>query len=418
MAVALLLIAALAIFTYALVSRVLERSVVSAPILFTALGVLVGPAVLGWVEVSSLGTGTVGVFAEATLVLVLFTDAIRIDIRKLRGDAGIPLRLLSIGLPLTVALGAFVGYTLFESFDLAAAFVLAAILAPTDAALGKAVVASAIVPLRVRQSLNVESGLNDGLMLPVVTVAVTLLAEDAGMIDTSVVGLLASQIGLAVLVAIVIGWSGGHLLDRFASRGLVDGVMRQLATLAIGVGAFAVAEIVGGNGFVAAFVAGIAFGVAARDHCAGAYDFAADEGELLTLVTFLLFGVAVVGRAFDTFSWATVAYVAASLTVVRLVPVAISLIGAGLRLPTILFIGWFGPRGLASILFGVFLLEESGVPINNSIFSVVVLTVLVSVVAHGATAPVLSRRYGTWFNRQDPAGMMEAGEMFEHPIRG
>jgi NhaP-type Na+/H+ or K+/H+ antiporter len=317
-----------------------------------------------------------------------------------------------------VALGAFVGYTLFESFDLAAAFVLAAILAPTDAALGKAVVASAIVPLRVRQSLNVESGLNDGLMLPVVTVAVTLLAEDAGMIDTSVVGLLASQIGLAVLVAIVIGWSGGHLLDRFASRGLVDGVMRQLATLAIGVGAFAVAEIVGGNGFVAAFVAGIAFGVAARDHCAGAYDFAADEGELLTLVTFLLFGVAVVGRAFDTFSWATVAYVAASLTVVRLVPVAISLIGAGLRLPTILFIGWFGPRGLASILFGVFLLEESGVPINNSIFSVVVLTVLVSVVAHGATAPVLSRRYGTWFNRQDPAGMMEAGEMFEHPIRG
>jgi NhaP-type Na+/H+ or K+/H+ antiporter len=415
---ALLLVASLAIFAYSLVSRVLERSVLSAPILFTALGVLVGPAALGWVEVSSLGTGGVGVFAEATLVLVLFTDAIRIDIRKLRGDARIPLRLLAIGLPLTVALGTFVGYTLFGRFDLAAALVLAAILAPTDAALGKAVVASAIVPLRVRQSLNVESGLNDGLMLPVVTVAVTLLAEDAGMVDTSVVGLLATQIGLAVLVGTVIGWSGGQLLDRFASRGLIDGVMRQLATLAVGVGAFAVAEIVGGNGFVAVFVAGIAFGVAAREHCAGAYDFAADEGELLTLVTFLLFGVSVVGRAFDHLSWATVVYVVASLTVVRLIPVAISLIGAGLRPPTILFIGWFGPRGLASILFGVFLLEESGVPVSNSIFSVVVLTVLVSVVLHGATAPVLSRKYGTWFNRQDPAGMMEAGEMFEHPIRG
>lgn len=415
---ALLLVASLAIFTYALVSRPLERSGVSAPILFTALGVVVGPAAFGWVEVSSLGTGTVGVFAEATLVLVLFTDAIRIDIRRLRGDARIPLRLLAIGLPLTVALGTFVGYTLFGKFDLAAALVLAAILAPTDAALGKAVVASAIVPLRVRQSLNVESGLNDGLMLPVVTVAVTLLAEDAGMVDTSVVGLLAAQIGLAVLVGTVIGWSGGVLLDWFASRGLVDGVMRQLATLAIGVGAFTVAEIVGGNGFVAAFVAGIAFGVAAREHCAGAYDFAADEGELLTLVTFLLFGVAVVGQAFDNLSWATVVYVVASLTVVRLIPVAISLIGAGLRLPTIWFIGWFGPRGLASILFGVFLLEESGVPTSNSIFSVVVWTVLVSVVVHGATAPVLSRRYGTWFSRQDPAGMMEAGEMFEHPIRG
>jgi NhaP-type Na+/H+ or K+/H+ antiporter len=255
-------------------------------------------------------------------------------------------------------------------------------------------------------------------MLPVVTVAVTLLAEDAGMVDTSVVGLLASQIGLAVFVGTAIGWSGGYLLDRFSSRGLVDGVMRQLATLAIGVGAFTLAEVVGGNGFVAAFVAGVAFGVAAREHCAGAYDFAADEGELLTLVTFLLFGVAVVGQAFDNLSWATVIYVVASLTVVRLIPVAISLIGAGLRLPTIWFIGWFGPRGLASILFGVFLLEESGVPISDSIFGVVVWTVLISVVAHGATAPVLSRRYGAWFDRQDPSSMMEAGEMFEHPIRG
>jgi NhaP-type Na+/H+ or K+/H+ antiporter len=407
-----------AIFTYALVSRVLDHSVVSAPILFTAIGVLVGPAALGWVEVSSLGTGTVGVFAEATLVLVLFTDAIRIDIRRLRDDAGIPLRLLGIGLPLTVAFGTLVGYTLFGGFDLVAALVLAAILAPTDAALGKAVVASDTVPLRIRQSLNVESGLNDGLMLPVVTVAVTLLAEDAGRVDTSVVGLLASQIGLAVFVGTAIGWSGGYLLDRFASRGLVDGVMRQLATLAIGVGAFTLAEVVGGNGFVAAFVAGVAFGVAAREHCAGAYDFAADEGELLTLVTFLLFGVAVVGQAFDNLSWATVIYVVASLTVVRLIPVAISLIGAGLRLPTIWFIGWFGPRGLASILFGVFLLEESGVPISDSIFGVVVWTVLISVVAHGATAPVLSRRYGAWFDRQDPSSMMEAGEMFEHPIRG
>jgi len=187
--------------------------------------------------------------------------------------------------------------------------------------------------------------------------------------------------------------------------------------MAIGVAAFAIADLVGGNGFVAAFVAGIGFGLAAREHCEGAYDFAADEGELLTLVTFFLFGLIVVEDAFLNFSWATIGYALVSLTLIRMIPVALALLGSGVRIRTKLFIGWFGPRGLASILFGVFLLEETGVPIADSIFAVVVWTVLISIFAHGMSAMPLARRYGAWYRRTGPDEMVESMEVFSHPTR-
>lgn len=335
---------AVVVFGYGLVSRVLDRSVISAPIFFTGLGILMGSLVLGFFEQDTLDTGFVGLLAEATLVLVLYTDAIRIDLRRLRTSAQLPVRLLGLALPLTLLLGAVAAKLIFDSFDWAAAFVLAAILTPTDAALGKPVVSEERVPVRIRQTINVESGLNDGIMLPIVTAAVAFLASES--LGSGGVGrLLLEQLGLGTLVGAGAGWIGGRLLDRFVSRGFVDGVMRQLATLAIGVGAFALAELAGGNGFVAAFVAGLAFGAAAREHCEGAYDFAADEGELLTLLTFLMFGAIVLGQAYDQFSLEIALYALLSLTVIRMVPVALSLLGTGLKMATVGFIGWFGPVG-------------------------------------------------------------------------
>jgi NhaP-type Na+/H+ or K+/H+ antiporter len=294
--------------------------------------------------------------------------------------------------------------------------VLAAILTPTDAALGKPVVTGEDVPLRVRQTINVESGLNDGIMLPIVTVAVALLAMESGG-GEGVGRLLLEQLGLGTLVGALIGWTGGRLLDHFVKRNWVDGVMRQLATLAIGVGAFAGAELAGGNGFVAAFVAGLAFGAAAREHCEGAYDFSADEGELLTLLTFLLFGGIVFGEAFDQFSVEIAIYALLSLTVIRMVPVALSLLGTGLKTPTVAFIGWFGPRGLASILFGVFLLERSESAAADSIFAVVVWTVIFSIVLHGMSAVWLSDRYARWYESARFDGMGEAMDMHIFPVR-
>ncbi len=413
----LLAVIAVLVFAYSLASRAMERSVVSAPMLFAGVGILLGSAGLESFEYSSLGTGAVGAFAEATLLLVLFTDAIRIDARRLRSEAQLPLRLLGIGLPLTVVAGTGLAVLVFKSYDLAAALVLASILAPTDAALGKPVVTSEEVPVRIRQTINVESGLNDGIMLPIITAAILLLAEEEGLEDRGLVALLATEIGFGVAVGLAIGWLGGKALDWAVSRRMVEGVMRQLGTMAIGVAAYALAPLIGGNGFVAAFVAGIGFGIAARDHCEGAYEFAADEGELLTLITFFLFGLIVVEDAITNFSWASIGYALLSLTVIRMVPVAIALIGSGVRAPTKLFVGWFGPRGLASILFGVFLLEDTQLAIADSIFSVVVWTVMISIVAHGMSAMPLSRRYGAWFRRSRPADMVESVEVYSHPTR-
>ena len=344
------------------------------------------------------------VLAETTLVLLLFTDAIRIDIRRLRRQIDLPGRLLGIGLPLTVVGGTAVAMVLLPGLGLWEAALVAAILSPTDAALGQVVVANVRVPARIRQALNVESGLNDGIMLPVITLLLALAAVRTELESTGYwAEFAARQIGFSVLVGVAIGWVGGRLLDLAAGRGWVDGAFRQLATLSIGVAAFGVAEVLDGNGFVAAFVAGLAFGAAARDHCEGAYDFAEDEGQLLALLTFLFFGAAIAGPALDELPWRIALYSLLSLTVIRMAPVAIGLAGTKLRWQTVVYIGWFGPRGLASILFGLFILEEAALPVADELFLVVVWTVIASVVLHGVTSVALSNRYAAWFNGRSDA---------------
>lgn len=390
-------VVALVVFAYGLVSRRLERTPITGPIVFVAIGVLVGPEVLDLVEVD-IDSGILRSVAEATLVLILFTDAIRIDLSRLRRHAGVPVRLLGLGLPLTIALGTLAGALLLSDLAVWEAALVAAILTPTDAALGQAVVSNPRVPVRVRQAINVESGLNDGLMLPIVTV---LLAVTGASMDLAGPGSWTrfgvEQIGWGVSIGAVVGYGGGRLLD-FASRsGWVDGVYRQLATLAIGAGAFGAAELAGGNGFVAAFVAGLGFGAAAREQCQGAYDFAEDEGHLLAMLTFLFFGVAMAGPLLDAVDWRIALYAALSLTVVRMVPVAAALVGTALNVRTVAYIGWFGPRGIASILFVLLAVEETTLPGASHILAVVTATVLISVVAHGATSWNLSERYGEWF---------------------
>jgi len=409
---------AVIVFAYALFSERLAMTSLTAPMVFTGTGVAIGSYGLGFVDQVDLEVGVIGILAEATLTLLLFTDATRIDLRRLKATAQLPVRLLVVGLPLTLLSGTGLAWWLFGGLGLAGAFALAAILTPTDAALGKAVVNNQQVPVRVRQTINVESGLNDGLMLPIVTAAIALVATAEKLGTAGELAIFAAkQVGFGLVGGAVVGLAGGFLLDRFAQRGWIEGAFRQLATLAIGVGAFATAEMIGGNGFVAAFVAGLAFGAVAREHCASAYDFAEDEGELLALLTFLAFGATVVGPAVAEASLRTVVYALASLTVVRMIPVFIALLGTRLKRPTIAYIGWFGPRGLASILFGVFLIEETGDGLSGEIFSTVVVTVVLSMLLHGTTAAPLSLRYAAWFNRSGRPEM-EDSPMPELPIRG
>lgn len=405
------------VLAYALVSRRLETTPVTGPILFVGFGILLGPSGIDVLEIG-LDEGAVRALAEATLILLLFTDAIRINLRQLRNQLDLPARLLGIGLPLTVIVGAVAALIVLPGLGLWEAALVAAILSPTDAALGQAVVSNPRVPVRVRQALNVESGLNDGIMLPVITL---LLAFAAADVDLESPGywaeFAAQQIGLGVLAGGVIGYSGGRLIVWASSRDWMDGAFRQLATLAVGVGAFAAAEAVGGNGFVAAFVAGLAFGAAAREHCRGIYDFAEDEGQLLALLTFLFFGAALAGPALDQLTWRIALYALLSLTVVRMVPVAVSLLGSGLRIPTVSYIGWFGPRGLASILFGLFILEEAELPVADDLFLVVIWTVLASIVLHGVSSVWFSDRYANWFSRGSDDAMAEAEPVEEMPTR-
>lgn len=402
------------VFIYGLLSEPLAKWSISGPLIFTIVGVIVGPSALDILG-GQFGEGAVEILAEATLVLILFADATRIDLRVLRTQTALPARLLGIGLPLTVILGAAAALLLFD-LELWEAALVAAILAPTDAALGQAVVSNPRVPVRVRQALNVESGLNDGMMLPAITILLALAASEVES-STNWAVFVAQQVGFGVLVGLVVGAVGGWLLDYSSQRGRVEGAMRQLATLAVAVGAFAAANAIGGNGFVAAFIAGMAFGFVASDNCESAADFTEDEGQLLTLLTFLFFGALLLGPRLDEFSFPIAVYALASLTVVRMVPVALAMIGVGLERPTIGYLGWFGPRGLASILFVLFTVEEVELAGAETMLNIVTWTVLASIVLHGLSAVPFADRYGSWFEAMTP-DMPEAEPVAEMRHRG
>ena len=387
-------IAAALVVAYGTVSRRLTTTVVTGPMAFVAAGLLLGD---GGLEVLDLGLEEEGVriLAEATLVLVLFVDAIAIDVRALVREIQLPARLLTIGLPLTVVLGTGAALLVFD-LQLWEAALLAAILAPTDAALGQAVVTNPRVPERIRQTLSVESGLNDGIVLPLVMLFLGLAAEETMAVSgRSIATFVASQLGFGVLTGVAVGLVGGIVIDRAARGEWMDGVFRQLSVFAVAVCSFAVADLVGGNGFIAAFVAGVTFGQVAREQCQGAADFAEDEGQLLTLLTFLVFGAALAGPALaDAPQPQTAVYAVLSLTIVRVVPTAVALAGTGLTVTSKAFIGWFGPRGLASILFSVLILEEADLPTQDAIIQIVTWTVLLSILAHGASARPAADAYG------------------------
>ena len=387
---------ALALLAFGAVSRIAERSPVTPPMVFIALGLALGAGGLGWMELA-VDASVVHGLAELTLILVLFTDASRIDFARLRRERSIPIRMLAIGLPLTIALGALVARFVFPEMPLVTALLLAAILAPTDAALGQAVVSSPLVPVRIRQSLNVESGLNDGIALPAVLVLAALAGGAAGegeardTADWARFALL--QVTLGPAAGVAVGFFGGRVLERARARQWTNEAFDQIAAIGLALLAFAGAELIHGNGFIAAFTAGLTLGNTARGLCACLAEFGEAEGQLLTLLVFLVFGAVMVPAAWPHLDGAAWLYAGASLTLVRMVPVALSLLGAGLKPESHAFLGWFGPRGLASILFVLLVVEEGSVHDGPMLEAVVTLTVLVSAFAHGITAYPLARAY-------------------------
>ncbi|MEL7130008.1 MAG: cation:proton antiporter, partial [Pseudomonadota bacterium] len=344
----------------------------------------------------SFSEAGVHTIAEITLVLILAADASRISVPSLLRFRSIPVRLLLIALPLTIAFGAAVGKGLLPELLWIEAALIAAILAPTDAALGASVLAEKSVPLRIRQSLNVESGLNDGIALPAVLFFACFLNLSHQSGETNWVVFLTLQLTLGPLIGIAAGWIGGQAIGFSASRGWITETYQGVAAMALAVLAFAFAEGVGGNGFIAAFACGMTYGNLKVAYSHFLYEFTETESEVLSQLTFLLFGLVLLPQSLTIVTPQIVLYAFASLTLVRMLPTALAMAGLKLHLPSLAFLGWFGPRGLASLLFALLVLEDLEVPSAGLIQSIVAVTVLMSIVLHGASAGVLSRAYGRW----------------------
>ena len=370
-----------------LVSRRLERSIITPPMAYVLFGLLISSSALGLIQEVEITNEIIKVLAEITLAIVLFTDASRIKLKLLRQEYKFPLRLLSIGLPIAIILGTGFALLLFPTkLNLWSAAALATVLAPTDAALGQAVVNSSRIPASIRQAINVESGLNDGICLPILLLFISLAKEQS---DTAVYWLTftTEQIVFGAVVGILVGYFGINLIVISLRRKWMTDSFEDLAMLGLSILAYTTAEIIGGNGFIAAFGAGLALGFAGTESTFSCLqEFGEAEGQLLTLVTFLLFGAVMVAPSVASATWQVWTYALISLTVTRIVGVAIAFSGLKLQLDSILFIGWFGPRGIASIVYGLLIVEKQGLQGSELMFTTMAVTVLISVFAHGITA--------------------------------
>ena len=405
-----LAIVAVTLLAVAAISGRLSGTVVTPAMVFVAVGLLVGPEVLGEIDLES-SSGTVRALAEATLALVLFCDASRIDLGELRREFGVPVRLLGIGLPLTIALGAVAAAVIFDRLSIEEAVILSIVLAPTDAALGQAVVTEPRVPGRIRQGLNVESGLNDGICVPLLFAAVAAADVQSAISEgRSAATLLLEEIGYGVVGGVVGGLVVAMIVIHAGRRDLIAGAWRQVIPGAGAALAYGTASALGGSGFIAAFVAGMTFRLALRRDPEHINDLSEQVGNVLNGVTFLFFGAILLGPALGELTWELALYAVLSLTLARMLPVVIAMLGTRARPPTLAFLGWFGPRGLASIVFAVIVIEESNLPHEHLIVLAIYLTVGLSVFAHGLSAAPLANRYARWYEQhpRDKAPPMES----------
>ena len=384
---------ALVFAVYAVVARRLDRLSVTAPIVLVVAGAALGA---GYLDVlpANVSTESIRLVTELTLALILFADASTVELRQAEGDIGVPLRLLGVGLPLTMALGAVAARVVFPSISWSEAALIAAILAPTDAALGIAVVTNPAVPLRIRRALNIESGLNDGIATPFVTLFLAMVVAGAANHRWAVDAL--AELARGAAIGIAIGYLGGRLVRWAKQAGWTTPLSDQLLVLSLAFLAYAAAVTYSGNGFVAAFVAGLVFGAATRGQLHEATEFTDTVGLFSSFVVWVIFGAAFVGPVIHRgVHLRPVLYSVVSLTVVRMVPVAISLIGDRFRPVTVGFIGWFGPRGLASVVFTLIAFDAlGGQQLASQLVEITTWTILLSVLAHGLSSGPLAAAYG------------------------
>ena len=347
------------ILVYSTTGKGLERTQFNGAVVFTAFGLAFGPMGAGLLNLNVNAEG-MRLIAELTLAVVLFTDAANVNFRVLEQFVSLPVRLLLVGLPLTILLGFGLGVLMLDGLTLLEIAILATMLAPTDAALGKAVVTDEAVPTRIRESLNVESGLNDGICVPILFVFIALANGEAAQAQPTMLALklVAEEIGIGLASGIGVTALGIGLLRMADRHDWMTEDWRQLPVVALAIVCFSVAQTAGGSGFIAAFTSGLLFGRMEKQQKGALLLSAEAAGDTLSLLTWVIFGAGVIGQVMGAFRWQDLLYALLSLTAIRMVPVFVVLAGTDLRTDEKMFLGWFGPRGLASIVFAVIVLNE------------------------------------------------------------
>ena len=400
--IAALAVVSACVIVWGLVSARLERWDVSAPIAFVVLGLVVTHGPTDIIHFN-LHSSTIRSLAEVTLALVLFADASRVNVRALRADAALPARLLGIGLPLTIGAGAATAALLFGSNGLWVAAAIGAIVAPTDAALGASIMQDKRVPSGVRRLLNVESGLNDGIATPFVNLFIAGAVTTEAVSGTHLSKAVVELVGGAAL-GIAVGVVGAVLLALARRHGWSSPGVRPLTILALALFAYSTSVVAGTNGFIAAFVAGMAFGTVDHHNDEAALQFTEEAGTLLSLLVWFIFGAVMLVPGLEDLGWRDVVFALLALTLLRMLPVAVALAGTGLDRGTVAFVGWFGPRGLASVVFGLIAVDSLAPSESKVVLAAVTLTVALSVLLHGISASPLAARYGAYASRLGPAG--------------
>ena len=389
----ILAIIAAFVFCYCLVATRLERTKFNGPLVFVACGLILGPYCLGLVAMDVDGE-TLKTLAEITLAVVLFTDSAGANLPVLMRFRRLPARLLLIGLPLTIGLGFLTGCLLYNNLTWIELALLATMLAPTDAALGQAVINDDAVPSSVREGLNVESGLNDGICVPVLLLFLAISSDSllTGAVLSQMLELPLQAIGIGTLVGIVSAVVGCVSINGSVQRNWLDGAWTQIPVIALALVCFSISQWLGGSGFIACFVGGLIFGGLIQRQKAALLKAADGTGDVLSMITWFIFGALFIGDCLLAPQWQAIVYALLSLSVIRILPVCLAVIGMGLETDSKLFMGWFGPRGLASIVF-IVMVNEANLPGADTLVQAVTWTVLLSVILHGITANPLANAY-------------------------
>ncbi len=380
------------ILVYSLFTKRIEKLPVSGPILYVLFGFLAGPLVFNLFDIE-INDESIKTLAELALALTLFNDASKTNLNVLEHNILIPTRLLLIGLPLTIVMGILSGWLVFQTFSWIELAILATILAPTDAALGKQVIANKNVPSKIREGLNVESGLNDGICIPVILLLIAIFTEEH-ITDVTIgfgFGLLAKEIGIGIIVGLVITFLGDKLIRTSTKHGWIEKSWQPIFIISLAFSCFVIAQLLGGSGFIACFIGGMLFGKINKSRKLKLLEASEGSGEILSLITWIIFGSVVVSTYLENFTISVVIYAILSLTLVRIIPVLLSLTKTGLPFKERLFMGWFGPRGLASVVFAIMVLEVD-LPNIDTILITAICTILFSILAHGFSANPLIKK--------------------------